>query len=228
MKRGTAWALTAVAVAATVASAAGGATLCEKKKGQILVRDACRKRERPVDTSALGAAGPRGRAGDPGPVGDPAQFPLRLVDSNDVEVGKVIQFFPEAALVEGSAASVPTPLTLFVSPTGFPSDSHQLSYESTDCSGLAYMDEGFTPEGFAPAAVVWGLAAYYATGSRRDLTYGSLEYGLDPNHCPVGTTATARGTCCGTSSGTGINQVPTARVPLSAFGLVPPFRAVVR
>ncbi|HXJ36068.1 MAG TPA: hypothetical protein VMS22_18710 [Candidatus Eisenbacteria bacterium] len=221
--------LIAAVVVAALSSSASGAALCEKKKGQLLVRDACRKREHPVDTSAFGAAGPRGTMGDPGPAGDPGQFPLRLVDSNGVEVGKIVNFYSVAALVEVTAASLPTPLMLQVYPSGFGSSLDQLAYESADCSGVAYIESFYLPPmGLAPLAPVWGLAAYYATGSARSITTGSYEYTLEGSSCPVGLSPTGRGTCCGTSSGTVSGQVPTARVPLSVFGLVPPFHAVVR
>ena len=214
----------ALALLTAVYSSADGATLCRKRRGQLVVREACRKRERPVDAATLGVAGP---AGPPGAAGDPAEFPVRLVDTNDVEVGKIIDFNPGSALVEVQIPSVPTPLIMFIGARGFPSDTFVLFYESQDCSGVAYMRDYYGEMQFPPYAPVWGLAAYYRTAGRRQITYASTEYAPDAE-CGPGTTPTGRKTCCAPGSDTATGLVPTARIPLSAFGLVPPFRAVPR
>jgi hypothetical protein len=50
-------------------ASASGAVLCQKRSGAVVVRDACKKKERPLDLAGFGAVGPKGDAGDPGPVG---------------------------------------------------------------------------------------------------------------------------------------------------------------
>jgi hypothetical protein len=60
-----------VAVAAvpsfvTWTGSAFAAVLCHKRSGVVVVRDACRKKESPLDLTQFGAVGPKG---DPGPAG---------------------------------------------------------------------------------------------------------------------------------------------------------------
>lgn len=53
----------------TWTASASGAVLCQKRSGAVVVRDACKKKERPLDLTQFGAVGPKGDAGDPGPTG---------------------------------------------------------------------------------------------------------------------------------------------------------------
>ena len=60
----------AVAGLVGVGSAAGAATLCQKKSGAVIVRsDACKKKETALDLSQFGAVGPKGDKGDKGDQG---------------------------------------------------------------------------------------------------------------------------------------------------------------
>jgi hypothetical protein len=57
------WALGVAAVHAAV--------FCEKKSGAVAIRDACKKKETPVNLADFGAVGPKGDAGSPGTPGTP-------------------------------------------------------------------------------------------------------------------------------------------------------------
>jgi hypothetical protein len=51
------------------AVAASASMVCEKKSGVVVIRDACKKKETPVNLAAFGAIGPKGDKGDPGTPG---------------------------------------------------------------------------------------------------------------------------------------------------------------
>lgn len=55
-----------VALGLTIAMPANAAVICQKKSGAMFVREACKKKETPVDLAQFGAVGPTGPAGDPG------------------------------------------------------------------------------------------------------------------------------------------------------------------
>ena len=82
---------------ATAAGPAGASILCKTKQGGLVVRDACKKKESPVDPAQLGLQGPRGAQGLQGPQGPPGSAGLvgpggsglRAVDSTGQEVGLV-------------------------------------------------------------------------------------------------------------------------------------------
>jgi hypothetical protein len=60
-----------ITVTVSFASSVGAAMLCAKKSGVLAIRQTCRKKETPVDVSALGSKGNPGPKGDTGPRGDP-------------------------------------------------------------------------------------------------------------------------------------------------------------
>jgi hypothetical protein len=68
--------LLAAAAALSVAGAAAtpAAVLCQKKgSGLVVVREACKKKETPLDLAQFGGVGPKGDKGDPGGSGIPGQ-----------------------------------------------------------------------------------------------------------------------------------------------------------
>lgn len=215
-----------VAVLAAVADPTQAAVLCRGKGDRLVVRDACRKRERAVDPASVTVAGPSGAPGVAGGDGADAASPLRIVDANGTELGRILQFYPSGAWVEVGPPTVPAAMILLVGATGFSPDNNYLRYTSTDCSGVPYMRENHvSPANVHPEpANVYGIAAYYKTGARRDVTHNSTESGAPP--CSSGGVATARGTCCFTQTATD-GVVPAARVLLNDL-FTPPFRAVPR
>lgn len=64
-------ALLACALAVAWALPATGAVLCAKRKGAVVLREACRKKERPVGADQLVAPGPKGSPGVEGAAGAP-------------------------------------------------------------------------------------------------------------------------------------------------------------
>jgi hypothetical protein len=218
-----------LSVSLLVADLAQAAILCRAKGDRLVVRESCRKRERPVDPATFAVAGPAGAPGVQGEDGAPATSPLRLVDANGTELGKILYFFPGAAWVEIGPPIVPASMVLVVSPGGFLSDNNALRYTSTDCSGIPFMRPNTQHEHHVhpPLANVYGAAAYYGTGEPRNVTHHSTEH-FSSTSCTGGSVPTTRGTCCSTSTGDSTNVVPTARVLLDELGLVTPFRAVPR
>jgi hypothetical protein len=73
--------LAALLGAATTPDAA---VLCASRKGVVRLRDACRAKETPVDTAAVGIQGPKGDkgdTGDPGPAGAPGAGVATLAET---------------------------------------------------------------------------------------------------------------------------------------------------
>lgn len=217
-----------IALLAT-ATSARSEVLCATKRGQLSVRESCRKRQHVVKPDMFIVPGPAGAKGGAGATGGPARFPLRLVDANDTEVGRIIKFDAAQAVVEIDDPDVASPVLMFIYPSGFAQEMNALVYVSDDCSGVPYKPAGYEGVGDdrPPVAQVWGLAAYYATGPLQDITYASEEQ-VTSTTCAGTSFPTGRGTCCTAKSGTVANREPSARIPMGDYGFLPPFRAVVR
>lgn len=65
----TRWIALVVAAAVAAGSPALADVLCKKKRGQVLIRPACKKKETQVNLGDLGGAGPQGPEGPPGATG---------------------------------------------------------------------------------------------------------------------------------------------------------------
>lgn len=214
----------------SVAGVSHAAVLCQAKGERLVVRESCRKREHPVDPTVLAVPGPTGASGAPGTPGAAATLPLRLLDANGIEIGRILQFFPGGAMVEMGAPLLATPILVYVVPEGFAPDTGFLRYTSTDCSGVAFMRENYQDPSYVhpPLATVFGTAAYYATDARQPVTYHSTEYDPRGAACGTGSVATARNTCCTSQTGDATGVVRTARVLLDGLGLETPFRTAPR
>jgi hypothetical protein len=220
----------AIVVAALVLLLAGTSSalvLCQKRKGPVVVREACRKKERPVDVAALGALGPQGAPGTPGAVGPAGDFPLKLVDTGGTEIGTILFLFPSSVFVEVSHPLLAVPVEFIATRDGFSRNIggaiSSVFYGSADCSGIPFIREQFG----ATFAQVYGDFAYYSTAPSASRSYNSAEF--DPNGaaCGGGSTATGRGTCCSVTSDSTSTQA-AVRVALADLGFVPPFSAVPR
>jgi hypothetical protein len=53
--------------------------LCQKRSGAVFVRDACKRKEKPLALAELGAVGPKGDKGEPGNAG--AQGPAGVLNA---------------------------------------------------------------------------------------------------------------------------------------------------
>ena len=218
--------LTTVLLAA-VAAPCDAIVLCKQKSGALVARDACRKKERAVDLSALAPLGPQGEKGTAGAAGMPGAYPLRLVDSTGMELGPILRFFPTQSFVEIRSSLLGQPVVFSVLPSGFEHNQSgaisEVFYQSSDCSGVPLIRQ----QAEAVIAQVYGDYAYFSAEVPVDHTYGSAENDTGGATCTGGAVATGRGTCCGTTSGMISSQV-AVRVALSALGFTPPFRAEPR
>ncbi|HEV7732802.1 MAG TPA: hypothetical protein VGR62_11595 [Candidatus Binatia bacterium] len=217
--------LSALVLVTLAATSASGVVLCRSKRGPINVREVCRKRETPLSVDALGVTGVPGPSGAQGPIGTAAAV---LVDANGVEVGPLLSGSATgsnnqvcfAALF--SHPSLAGPVLLAV--TGDGRIGNIVSYESTDCTGTAYVE--FT--GWLP--ILHGVQdTIYVPGESVPGTVHlqSFEYS-DPQNtttgCPV---VTARGSCCATIDSVR-SVLTTTTTSYTALGLTPPFRAVTK
>ena len=84
--------------------------VCEKPSGVLTVREACKRKERQVDLSALGVAGPSGLPGAPGPQGPPGPAGA----PGPAGPGQVIGVFTEAlnGQVDQPVLAVPNAATV--------------------------------------------------------------------------------------------------------------------
>src|SRR5262249_30517531 len=121
------------------APATAGATGCVKKKGKLFSRDACRKAERPLDTSALQ---PVGQTGPHRARGAAGTSPLAIVDADGRELGPVLDFDFGSALVLVTNAALASPSAFAVQPSGFSNvgdDAYAgVYYLAADCAGQPY------------------------------------------------------------------------------------------
>ena len=109
--------LLSIVLGALIATPSQAAILCAKKSGGVVLREACRKKEAPVDPAQLGLVGPKG---DPGP------FPGVLPPGNTVRGRYVIRYSatgPEAIGGDGISFGflfASPPLPHFVAQGGVP------------------------------------------------------------------------------------------------------------
>lgn len=209
--------VTLLALALT-AEAVSAAVLCTMPSGQLVVRERCRKRERPVDVARVSQPG---ATGETGPAGVPGRSSLRVVDAAGTEVtllrlqGASNDFVLLAHPLLGDAH--------WVRVTRQGSLDGQVFHASSDCSGETYLRR--PPPEFVPEADVVADVVYWPTdGSGEVATMGSLETSVDSGG---GSTQLPGGTWCRAQSFTG-PFVPAQSASLSAIGITPPLRAEPR
>lgn len=96
----------AVLLALALAAPAGAAVLCQKRSGVVVVRETCKRKERPLELAQLGALGPKG---DPGPAGPPGVGPLTTCPPDSVLVGPAC-----VDKYEGSVWQIPAAATALI------------------------------------------------------------------------------------------------------------------
>ena len=189
----------AASALALVASHADAA-LCVKKSGVVVVRDACKKKESPLNLAQLaGAQGPAGAngatgspgapgaAGEQGAKGDPGDF--HVVDSTGktIGIGDVGHQDSIALKVPGVGAGI-----LFVNDNndGFFEGDITLYHESTDCEDAPLvLVDAFN---LIPDISAFAGTAYFPDLPGSTRTIKSQEF--DTNTCS--TFITTRGLCC--------------------------------
>lgn len=217
-------ALVVLMVIAAMAGAPAGAEAagCVKKKGgKVFARDTCRKSERPFDTTTLT---PTGTTGPDGVRGEAGKFPLVIVDADDRELGPVLTFDLNVALVLVTHAVLPSPMAFAVTQSGFGNLGDDafagVYYTEASCAGTPYL-----PGGLGKYVHVEGTAAYLPAGEPASIAVVSTETG-EFDTCTGD--LTDRGTCCRAQAFTADDAVPATRFPLAALGFAAPFRAVPR
>jgi hypothetical protein len=184
--------------------------LCRTRRGAVFLRDACKRKEAPLQLLGLGAAGPKG---DPGPRG--ASRPrLRAFDATGTPLPGHVTGLGDVVIPRGSRA-----VRVRAGSNGFqPSESFY--FEAMSCAGQRLvLDEGTLVE----QATIVGTTAYYAGDPVQDLLVGSQLYPDTAQRCAAngGTYDAGIGFCCVSAGGT--RRVgPAAPIDLGTFA--PPFR----
>jgi hypothetical protein len=198
----------ALAVALTAASADGA--FCRKRRGTVVDRAQCKKKERLLDAMVLGAVGAPGGPG-------PAAPRLRVVDAAGREVGDFVTIFGDVVFMVADLAVV-----VQARVSGFAS-SVRFVYDAPGCPGEPWLSTG-GEQLFFFASVVAG-AAHYPSGPSQTITIASEARDLTPTDCTAsGGTVRADGLCCLADGGIATVR-RAATIDLSSFR--PPFRAEV-
>ncbi len=214
----------AATIAVAVALAAGGAeaTMCVKKSGAVVVRDACKKKETPMSPAQFegvqgfagtpGAAGGQGAKGDKG---DPGDF--RVIDSTGKLVGIVDIGHSDSIGVVVPNVGVGVLFSDTEDPTGFWQGDAYLYHEAADCKG-ALLIEAKQYE-LIPYIGAFANSAYFPAGEASVRTIASREYVDDD----CATSITPRGLCCENyATPVDLSVTGAVVVPLSTIG-TPPF-----
>jgi hypothetical protein len=217
-----------IAIAAsTLALVAGSAdaAVCVKKSGIVVVRDACKKKESPMDLAqfigAQGPAGGNGATGSPGapgapggqgPKGDPGDF--HVVDSTGKIIGIGDVGHPDdiALKVPGVGTGI-----LFVNENndGFFQGDITLYHESADCADAPLVQ--VSPFDLIPFIDSFANTAYFPDLPGTTRTIKSEEF--DTNTCS--TFITSRGLCCEDVTPFDNLVAPAVLVPLTNLGTAP-------
>jgi len=169
-----------------------GAVLCARKRGAVVVlRDGaeCRRREQPLDPSALGLQGPPGSKGDAGgrgergERGEPGPFP-----TGDLPSGATLRgvFFVAGTDTAATAARSGSTIS-FVFPLAQAPEPHYVvegALPITECPGTAA----------APAALPGHLCVYEGSASNAsNVSIGDPVSGIGPGTSRFGATISAVG-----------------------------------
>jgi len=203
----TMWMRAACVVAATALMSApsSAAVLCQKKSGTVVVREACKKKETPLDLAEV--------VGGSGAI---------VVDANGKIVGSIADVEagggPRVVRRVGDVS-----LLLRVNAGGFTESQAGFFYESTDCTGQILLP-ATAGSLFADASVRSGVA-YYAAGTPVTFTArSSLGPTLTPGMCFAGTFVPPDLCCTPFPSPIALPAVPATTLDVSTLGLAPPFR----
>jgi hypothetical protein len=195
-------------------------TLCVKKSGQVVVRAACKRKERPFDPAALGFAGlpgPSGTPGEPGTPGAPGGHPYRVVDATGKTIGTTIAFDTARAQAIVTVPGDDQPVQLVVSYGAFTNELNPfVHWDQAGCTGTPLI---FGSGGLVPGVHVVGDVGYYTREGATTVGYASREYVDD--ECSTGDVPTDRGTCCSDETGQRL-AAPARTVSMASFGMTLP------
>jgi hypothetical protein len=205
-------------------STAEAGLLCKTRSGKLFVREACKRRDVPVDLAASGPLGARGTEGATGATGA-AGFGVEMKDANGALVGVILDepaIFPVPGTrvvrtVDGQVVS------LGVDPaTGFPDTAIPFVayFEQPGCTGRAFLAP-LLPGTFmiSPAFVHDDLAFYPVDAPTLHNAISILTF-TTPGSCSG--TFTAPDQCC-TPASVSTFLVEARVFALGTLGLVPPF-----
>jgi hypothetical protein len=214
-------ALFAAVLAGASAVPAEALVACKTRAGAVFVRDACRRRETPLDLASLGTAGPAGAPGATGPQGRAAAY---LADATNREPGPVV--YAESFLV-GIAPSVPYVVALVAHDAlggaallpvdFFGNGAGTVSYASADCTGTPFVAGG----NLTPMLAIVKDAVFRPTASSPNVLVQSTEIADPSQGC---TSTTPRGGCCRTQGTVSTPQLAVAEATtLPTLGIESPF-----
>ncbi len=220
------------AAALALVAGRGDAALCVKKSGVVVLRDACKKKESPIDLAqfvgaqgpaggngAAGSAGAPGAPGAPGAKGakgDPGDFPVVDSTGRIIGIGDVGHSDSIALKVPGVGAGI---LFADENEEGFFQGSITLYHENTDCTGETLV-QVFRSD-LVPFIGAFANNAYFPDLPGSTHTVKSQEF--DTNTCS--TFITTRGLCCENfQTPDDIFAASAVVVPLANLG-TPPFHA---
>lgn len=196
-------------------------TLCVKRSGQVVARDACKRKERPFDPATLGLVGvpgPDGAPGEAGSPGTPGGHPYRVVDAAGKTFGAAIQFDTARAQVVATVPGDDQPVQFIVAYGAFSTEiSPFVHYDQPGCTGTPLV---FGSTGLIPGVHVVGDVGYYTRAGATVVETASREYVDDA--CSTGDVATDRGTCCSDETGQRF-AAPARTVPIASLAVTLPF-----
>jgi hypothetical protein len=135
---------------APVVPGAGAEVVCTRPSGAVVIRAACRTRERLLDLAAIGASGPKG---DPGPAGLSVRF--RAVDSTGQEIGFVVALGYVVHTVGGRSFALDAGTGGFRRPSGV-----AFYHEQPGCTSPRLVP-AFGLGALIKGTVILGTTAYY-------------------------------------------------------------------
>jgi hypothetical protein len=190
---------------------------CAGRAGGLALRARCRRDERALALADLGVAGPQG------PPGAPGRPPVHLFDTADHVVGPVVWAFSTDATSEGAHAyavfrHAVVGGDVLVGARGSGEALGHLWYETTDCSGAAFVEDG---DAFLPVLQILGTAVFRAGQPAGPVTVRGRE---TDDHSLGCDSVTPHGGCCRSSVPLDLTLLwTTSQTTLDAIGLTPPF-----
>lgn len=202
------------------------AMVCRTSAGAVVMRDACRSREVPMDLTVIGPTGPQGAQGAAGADGP---WTLRVVDAEAREVGPAVEaswYLPTAgpslagttllhALVRSE--TIGGAALLGIDRAGQPTGT--VYYASNDCTGQPIVF-GAT---FLPVLSVIGQTVFVPGPPAASQKFSSTESARTEGGCNG---VTPRGGCCRAAGGTYPGLAVATTVPFAGLDITPPLRAV--
>lgn len=181
--------------------------LCKGKSGALALRESCKRKETPVDATAIGTVG---APGAPAPT-------LRVVDANGRQVGDLTDTAGQVAFLIGNRT-----VHVGVGTNGF---VQQVTFQhaSANCGGDRFIGV-YDPARLVRFAGVSGTTGYYGADPTQEMSIASFEYTATPTSCASdGGTLLPNGFCCRSQAAQATLVGVAATLDLS--GYTPPFRA---